>query len=41
MRRDEDPAYLLMPLDRYERVEIGDRVIYLPLPGASAASSTG
>jgi GT2 family glycosyltransferase len=41
LRRDEDPAQLLMPLDRYERLEIGDRVIYLPLPEASAASSTG
>ncbi len=41
LRRDEDPAQLLLPLDQYERIEIGDRVVYLPLPGASAASSTG
>ena len=41
LRRDEDPAQLLLPLDQYERIEIGDRVVYLPLPEASAASSTG
>ena len=41
LRRDEDPAQLLLPLDRYERIEIGDRVVYLPLPEVSAASSTG
>ena len=41
LRRDEDPAQLLLPLDRYERLEIGDRVLYLPLPEVSAASSTG
>lgn len=45
MRVDEDTAYLLMPQDRYERIEIGDRVIYLPLAtsdvAASAASPTG
>lgn len=41
MNYDEDLAYLLMPADRYERVVIGDRVVYLPIPGASAAVSTG
>lgn len=41
MGYDEDPAYLLMPADRYERVVIGDRVVYLPIPGASAAAPTG
>lgn len=40
-RLDEDPAQLLMSVDRYERLEIGDRVVYLPLPGPSAESSTG
>ena len=43
MNYDEDTAYLLMPADQYERIVIGDRVIYLPLPDASAAvaSPTG
>jgi GT2 family glycosyltransferase len=41
LRRDEDPANLLLPLDRYERIEIGDRVVYLPLRAASNASVTG
>jgi GT2 family glycosyltransferase len=41
MAYDEDPAYLLMPADRYERIAIGDRVLYLPIPGASAAAPTG
>ena len=41
MNYDEDLAYLLMPADQYERIVIGDRVVYLPIPGASAAASTG
>ncbi len=41
MRRDEDPANLLMAPDRYERLEIGDRVVYLPRPDAIAAASEG
>jgi GT2 family glycosyltransferase/4-amino-4-deoxy-L-arabinose transferase-like glycosyltransferase len=32
MSDDEDPSQLLMPADRYERIEIGNRVVYLPLP---------
>jgi 4-amino-4-deoxy-L-arabinose transferase-like glycosyltransferase len=39
MTYDEDLAYLLMPEDQYERVVIGDRILYLPLPDASAASA--
>ncbi len=31
MSYDEDTAYLLMPADRYERLVIGDRIVYLPL----------
>ncbi len=31
MAYDEDTAYLLMPVDRYERIPIGDRIVYLPL----------
>jgi hypothetical protein len=30
-----------MPADQYERIVIGDRVVYLPIPGASAAAPTG
>ncbi len=41
MNYDEDLAYLLMPDDQYERIVIGDRVVYLPIPGASAAVPTG
>ena len=42
MNYDEDTAYLLMPADQYERIVIGDRIMYLPLPDASAfASPTG
>jgi GT2 family glycosyltransferase len=41
MTNDEDPAHLLMPADRYERIVVGDRVLYLPIPGASAATPTG
>jgi GT2 family glycosyltransferase len=41
MSNDEDPATLLMPADQYERIVIGDRVLYLPIPGASAAAPTG
>lgn len=41
MTNDEDLAYLLMPVDQYERIVIGDRVVYLPIVGASAAASTG
>ena len=37
LRRDEDPAQLLLAPEQYERLEIGDRVVYLPL----AASATG
>ena len=39
MNYDEDTAYLLMPPEQYERIVIGDRVIYLPLVGASAVAS--
>jgi hypothetical protein len=38
MTNDEDPAYLLMPADRYERIVIGDRVLYLPIPAAAPAN---
>jgi hypothetical protein len=31
MSYDEDPAYLLLAPDRYERIVIGDRVLYLPI----------
>ena len=41
MRVDEDLAYLLMPVENYERLEIGDRVVYLPRADASAAAPTG
>ncbi len=40
MTNDEDTAYLLMPADQYERIVIGDRVVYLPLRGATAAAPT-
>jgi GT2 family glycosyltransferase len=36
---DEDPAHLLMPVDRYERIRIGGRILYLPLPTTSATST--
>ena len=39
MNYDEDPAQLLMPADQYERIVIGDRVVYLPIPGASAVTA--
>jgi hypothetical protein len=38
MTNDENLAYLLMPEDQYERVVIGDRIVFLPLPDASAVS---
>ncbi len=45
MVNDEDQAYLLMPADRYERIVVGDRVVYLPLAAsdetASVVSPTG
>jgi GT2 family glycosyltransferase len=41
MTNDENPAYLLMPADQYERIVIGDRVVYLPLQTRPAASPTG
>jgi GT2 family glycosyltransferase len=41
MTNDEDLAYLLMPVERYERIVIGDRIVYLPLPGATAAAPEG
>ena len=41
MNYDEDLAYLLMAADRYERLVIGDRVVYLPLSDASAAAPAG
>jgi 4-amino-4-deoxy-L-arabinose transferase-like glycosyltransferase len=31
MANDEDPAYLLLAPDRYERIVIGDRVLFLPI----------
>lgn len=40
MTNDEDTAYLLMPADQYERIVIGDRVVYLPFRGATAAAPT-
>lgn len=40
MSNDEDTAYLLMPADQYERIVIGDRIVYLPLRGATAAAPT-
>jgi len=39
MSNDEDLAYLLMPEDQYERIIIGDRILFLPLPDASEASA--
>ena len=39
MNYDEDTAYLLMPPEQYERIVIGDRIIYLPLPDASVVAS--
>lgn len=39
MSYDEDTAYLLMPPEQYERIVIGDRVVYLPIVGASAVAS--
>jgi len=36
---DENLAYLLMPEDQYERVVVGDRILFLPLPDASAAAA--
>ena len=36
LRRDEDPAQLLLAPEQYERVEIGDRVLYLPLAASGA-----
>jgi GT2 family glycosyltransferase len=41
MSYDEDPAYLLMPSDRYERIVVGDRVVYLPLPNSAVATAEG
>ena len=41
MNSDADAASLLMPADRYERVVIGDRFVYVGMAGASAAASTG
>jgi hypothetical protein len=44
MAYDEDVTQLLLPADRYERIVIGDRVVYLPLASdnsASAAAPTG
>jgi hypothetical protein len=37
MRSDENPADLLLPADRYHRIEIGDRVVYLPIAAARRA----
>jgi GT2 family glycosyltransferase len=31
MTDDEDPANLLLPVERYERIEIGNRIVYLPV----------
>jgi GT2 family glycosyltransferase len=39
MNYDEDLAYLLMAPDRYERIVIGDRVVYLPLAASADAAS--
>jgi len=39
MSNDENLAYLLMPEDQYERIVIGDRILFLPLPDASEASA--
>jgi hypothetical protein len=39
MTNDEDLAYLLMAPDRYKRIVIGDRVVYLPLAAPAAAAS--
>jgi hypothetical protein len=36
MTNDEDTAYLLMPADRYERIIIGDRILYLPIATADS-----
>jgi GT2 family glycosyltransferase len=36
---DEDPAYLLMAAERYERIVIGSRVVYLPLAASDDAAS--
>lgn len=33
---DEDPAYLLLAPDQYERIVIGGRVLYLPLAASSS-----
>jgi hypothetical protein len=40
MGYDEDLNQLLMPADRYERIVIGDRVLYLPLASAAAAPAS-
>ncbi len=39
MGYDENLAYLLMPVDRYERIVVGDRVVYLPLAAADDSAS--
>jgi hypothetical protein len=41
MSNDENPALLLMPIENYERIVIGDRIVYLPLSGASTAPTNG
>jgi 4-amino-4-deoxy-L-arabinose transferase-like glycosyltransferase len=45
MSYDENPSLLLLPLENYERIVIGDRIVYLPLVAsdgtASAAAPTG
>ncbi len=41
MNYDEDLAYLLMSPDRYERLVIGNRVVYVPLASAATANADG
>ncbi|MGE5211674.1 MAG: hypothetical protein ACM3MM_10430, partial [Acidobacteriota bacterium] len=41
MSYDEDLAYLLMPVENYERIVVGDRIVYLPLRSNAVESATG
>jgi GT2 family glycosyltransferase len=41
MTTDEDLAYLLMPVEDYERIVIGDRIVYLPRVGVTSEPASG
>jgi hypothetical protein len=41
MTNDEDLAYLLMPVEDYERIVIGDRIVYLPRTSAASDAAAG